>query len=87
MELVEDDTGTGIPDGDTGDNLAREDLLAAMAEGALLSNHCPTPYKSEQKIQALKTIRLQTDATMARTPIHEAQARSQSAIVPHFGRD
>jgi leucyl aminopeptidase len=55
-----------VPDGDMGNNLAREDLLAAMAEGALLGNHCPAPYKSVQKIQALKTIRLRTDATMAR---------------------
>lgn len=66
MHAAKGDAVLALPDGETGDNLAREDLLAAMAEGALLSNHCPTPYKSEQKIQALKTIRLHTDATMAR---------------------
>ena len=55
-----------VPDGDLGDDLAREDLLAAMAEGALLSNHCPNHYKSEHKVSALKSIRLHTDATMAR---------------------
>jgi leucyl aminopeptidase len=66
MHAAKGDAVLALPDGDMGDNLAREDLLDAMAEGALLSNHCPSPYKSEQKIQALKTIRLYTDATLAR---------------------
>ena len=66
MHAAKGDAVLALPDGDTGDNLAREDLLAAMAEGALLSNHSPNHYKSEPKIQALKTIRLHTDATMAR---------------------
>jgi len=55
-----------VPDGDMEADLERGDLLTAMAEGALLSNHCPNHYKSEQKIQALQTIRLHTDATMTR---------------------
>ncbi len=60
------DAVLAVPDGDLGADLDREDLLAAMAEGALLSNHCPNHYKSEHKIQALQTIRLHTDAAMAR---------------------
>jgi leucyl aminopeptidase len=55
-----------VPDGDLGDDLVREDLLTAMAEGALLSNHCPNQYKSDHKIQALQSIRLHTDAALAR---------------------
>jgi len=60
------DAVLAVPDGDLGTDLVRENLLAAMAEGALLSNHCPNHYKSEHKIQALQTIRLHTDAAMAR---------------------
>ena len=55
-----------VPDGDIGDDLAREDILTAMAEGAILSNHCQDRFKSEQAIQPLKTIRLLTDTATVR---------------------
>ena len=55
-----------VPDGDTGEGLPGEDVLTALAEGALLSNHRLDHYKSDHKTKPLKSIRLQTDATTAR---------------------
>lgn len=55
-----------VPDGDTGADLTRDDILAAMAEGALLGNHAPDHYKSEHPTLPLKSIRLQTDAALVR---------------------
>jgi len=55
-----------VPEVDAGDALKRETMLAALAEGALLSNHRQNRYQSDPKIQPLKSIRLHTDAALAR---------------------
>ena len=60
------DAVLAIPDGDSGNALPKEDVLSALAEGALLTNHSLDDYKSEQKTRPLKSIRLHTDATTAR---------------------
>jgi leucyl aminopeptidase len=60
------DAVLAVPEIQAGDNLNREAILAAMAEGALLSNHCHNRYQSDPKRQALKSIRLHTDAALAR---------------------
>ena len=66
-----------VPDGDTGNDLAAEDILAALAEGALLSNHHQDRYKSERTTRPLKSIRLQADAHLVRksaTPLKRIEA-------------
>ena len=55
-----------VPEVDAGEGLKRPDMLAALAEGALLSNHHQNRYQSDPKIQPLKSIRLQTDAPLVR---------------------
>jgi leucyl aminopeptidase len=54
------------PEADAGDALSREAALDAIAEGALLGNHCQNHYQSDPKRQPLKSIRLHADAALAR---------------------
>lgn len=55
-----------VPEVDAGGHLGRAALLAAMVEGALLSNHRQNHYQSDPKILPLKSIRLHTDASLSR---------------------
>jgi leucyl aminopeptidase len=55
-----------IPEVDAGNTLERKAMLAALAEGALLSNHHQNRYQSNPKVRPLKTIRLHTDASLVR---------------------
>ena len=55
-----------VPDVAKGDDLTREAMLTAVAEGALLSNHRENRYCSDPEVQPLKSIRLQTDAALAK---------------------
>jgi leucyl aminopeptidase len=66
QHAAEGDAVLVVPDGGFDERFDRKDVLAAMAEGALLSNGRPKLYKSEQKIKPLKSLRLLTDAAMAR---------------------
>ena len=56
-----------VPEIDGGGALERKALLASLAEGALLSNHRQNRYQSDPKAQPLKSIRLHTDAALARS--------------------
>lgn len=60
------DAVLAVPDADDGDGPTREAMLTAMAEGAILGNHCQNHYLSDPEVQPLKSIRLHTDAAMVR---------------------
>jgi leucyl aminopeptidase len=55
-----------VPEVDAGKALKREAMLAALAEGALLSNHLQNRYQSDPKTLPLQSIRLHTDAPLVR---------------------